>query len=115
MLFRYGTTREVYESAVRFPDEVFTELLTGAVVLDSEYGEDRDYYETGGYSIVIETADDLPLLREIVNIDTCPCEWATRLGSSGFISALYIFSNDYSIIVFMPQPIAPQSILNELE
>ena len=115
MLFKYGTTREVYESADRFPDEVFTELLTGAVVLDSEYGEDRDYYESGGYSVVIETADDLPALREIVNIDSRPCEWATRLGSSGFISALYIFSNDYSIMVFMPQAIAPQAILNELE
>ena len=115
MLFKYGTTREVYKSASRFPDAVFTELLTGAVVLDSEYGEERDYYESGGYSVVIETADDLPALREIVNIDSRPCEWATRISSSGFISALYIFSNDYSIMVFMPQAIAPQAILNELE
>lgn len=115
MLFKYGTTREVYESANRFPDEVFTELLLGAVVLDSQYGDERDYYESGGYSIVVETADDLPALREIVNIDSRPCEWATRLGSSGFISALYIINNDFSYMVFMPQAIAPQAILNELE
>lgn len=115
MLFKYGTTCEVYESASRFPDAVFTELLTGAVVLDSEYGEERDYHESGGYSVVIETADDLSALREIVNIDSRPCEWATIISSSGFISALYIFNNDYSIMVFMPQAIAPQAILNELE
>lgn len=115
MIYKYGTVREVYATAARFPDEVFTELLLGAAVLDSQYGEDRDYYESGGYSIVVETDTDLPALREIVNIDSHPCEWATRLGSSGFISALYIFSNDYSIMVFMPQAIAPQAILNEFE
>lgn len=114
MLFKYGTIREVYESADRFPDEVFTELLTGAVALDREYGEDRNYHKIGGYSIVAETADDLKALREIANIDSHPCEWATRLGSSGFISALYVFSNDYAIMVFMPKAIAPQAILNEL-
>ena len=115
MIYKYGTIREVYATASRFPDEVFTELLRGAAVLDSEYGEDRDYYESGGYSIVAETADDLPALLETINLYSLPCEWATSLGSSGFISALYIFSNDYSIMVFMPQAIAPQAILNELE
>lgn len=115
MIYKYGTVSEVYSTALRFPDEVFTELLRGSAVLDSEHGEDRDYYESGGYSIVIETADDLLALLETINIYSRPCEWATRLGSSGFISALYLFGNDYSIMVFMPQVIAPQAILNELE
>lgn len=114
MIYKYGTVNEVYATASRLPDEVFTELLRSAAVLDSEYGEDRDPCESGGYSIVAETADDLPALLETVNIDSHPCEWAMRVGSSGFISALYVFSNDYAIMVFMPQAIAPQTILNEL-
>lgn len=115
MIYKYGTVSEVYATASRLPDEVFTELLRGAAILDCEYGEDRDYCESGGYSIVIEADTDLSALREIVNVDSRPCEWATRLGSSGFISALYIINNDFSYMVFMPQAIAPQSILNELE
>lgn len=115
MIYKHGTVSEVYPTALRFPDEVFTELLRGAAMLDSEYGEDRDPYESGGYSIVVENADDLPAILETINIYSRPCEWATRLGSSGFISVLYIFSNDYSVMVFMPQAIAPQAILNELE
>lgn len=115
MLFKYGTTREVYESASRFPKEVFTELLTGATVLDEEYGEDRDYTETGGYSVVVEEADDLSSLREIVNIATHPCEWAIRLGTSGFISSFYVFNNDFSIMLFIPESIAPPSITDEIQ
>ena len=115
MLYKYGTVNEVYESAARFPSAVATELLTCAIILDAEYGEDRDYEESGGYSIVIEDASDLDKLKSIINYDTYLCEWATRLGRSGFISALYIMNNDYSLMVFMPESIAPSSITNEID
>ena len=115
MLFKYGTVNEVYKSASRFPGAVATELLTCAVILDAEYGEDRDYEESGGYSIVIESSHDLDELRSIINYDTYLCEWATRLGRSGFISALYIMNNDFSLMVFMPESIAPTAITSELE
>ena len=46
MLYKYGTVNEVYESAARFPSAVATELLTCTVILDAEYGEDRDYEES---------------------------------------------------------------------
>ncbi len=115
MLFKYGTVKEVYESASRFPDAVFTELLTSAVVLDSEYGMERDYSQIGGYSIVIEDADDLEALKSILNYDSYVCEWATSVGRSGFISALYILNDDFSLMLFMPKDIAPEAIIKELE
>lgn len=115
MLYKFGTTDEVYTCTATFPTEVLTELIVGCSVLDSEYGEDRDYLNVGGYSIVIETLDDLPAVKSILDYESHPCEWATRLGRSGYLSALYIMNDDFSIVLFMPIAIAPAVILNELE
>lgn len=115
MLYKYGTMLEVYQNASQLPEEVRTVLLSGTETLDREYGQDRDYTETGGYSIIIETERDLIALREIVNVDKRLCEWVMRLGTSGFVCALYVLNNDYSIMLIMPETIAPQSILQEIE
>ena len=115
MLYRFGTTDEVYTCPIQLPDEVTNELIIGTSVLASEYGENRDYLNVGGYSIVIETIDDLPAIKSILDCDAHPCEWATRLGKSGYLSALYIINDDFSIMLFMPIAVAPAVILNELE
>lgn len=115
MLAKYGTVTEVYDSMFSYPHEVITELFISCEVLDAEYGKDRDYTESGGYSIVIDSVEDFPALRDIVDFDNHLCEWATRLGRSGYVSALYIMNNDFSIIVFMPESIAPSSITNEID
>ena len=115
MLVKFGTVKEVYDAAFSYPHEVITELFIGCELLDAEYGKERDYTEVGGYSIVIDNVDDLSQLRDIVNYDHHLCEWATRLGKSGYVSALYIMNNDFSIIVFMPESIAPSSITNEID
>lgn len=115
MLYTYGTTAEVYATGHRFPDRLFNELLTGCAVLDSDYGDDRDYYSSGGYSIVAETAEDLESLKESFDYESFICEWATQVGMTGFISVLYILDNDFSVMLFMPEIIAPDAIRNEIE
>ena len=114
MIHKYCTTCEVHATALRFPNEVFTALLTEVQALDLAYGNHRDNTATGGYTIVIEDAADLSTLEDIVNVTTHPCEWAARLGTSGFISALYVMNNDFTITIFMPECIAPPSILQEI-
>ena len=114
MLYRFSTTREIHESASRFQAEVVTALLTSTAAIEREYASDRDCRETGGYSIVVETTEDLSALHEIVNIDTHPCEWATRLGASGFVSALYVINNNLTIMLCIPECIAPPIIMDEL-
>ena len=114
MLYRFSTTRDIHESVSRFPAEVVTALLTSTAAIECEYASDLDYRETGGYSIVVETTEDLSTLREIVNIDTHPCEWATRLGASGFVSALYVINNDFTIMLCIPEHLAPPIITDEL-
>ena len=38
------------------------------------------------------------------------CEWATRLGDSGYLSALYILDNEFSVVLYMPISLAPDNI-----
>lgn len=93
------------------PEKVVTEIFTGLVVLDAEYGSDRNYLESGGYSLIAETSEDIP--RIPINLNTP--EWVTKIGSTGFLSALFILNDDFSIMVYLPIAIAPASIINELE
>lgn len=115
MLYRIGLVSEIPTLPSDIPNQVRNEITQGLVVLDCEYGEDRNYLESGGCSILAETAEDLSQLKEIVDYDNHPCEWATRIGRTSYASALFIMNNDYSILVYLPIDICPYAILSELE
>lgn len=115
MLYTLGTANELSLLRSHLPEELRTEILTGLVVLDAEYGEFRNYLESGGYSVIAETVEDIPGLKAIIDYEKHPCEWATKIGRTGFISTLYILNNDFSIMVYLPQDIAPTEIITELE
>ena len=109
-----GTTRECSALYSYLPQTVVGEVVRGIAVLQAEFGEDRNYYEVGGYSLIAETTDDLSGIREIIDFDTHPCEWADRLDGN-YLSALYLLNDDFSVVVFMPIAIAPPTLLSELE
>ena len=115
MLCIVGNKREAMEAGKRFPKEVETELVRGAAFLDDEYGPERDCTESGGYAIVADSPADLPEIRERIDYERHPCEWATRLGDSGYCSALYVMNDDFSIMLYMPIRHAPDAVLRELE
>lgn len=98
------------------PEHVMTELTRDIAILDCEYGENRNADLEGGYSVVVETADDLTELLKIVDYNHHPCEWVTRLGrDSGWSSTLFLMNDDYAFMVFMPIDILPEILLRQLE
>lgn len=115
MLYTIGTAHELALLPYHLPEELVTEVLTGLVVLDAEYGESRNYYESGGYSVIAEDIEDIPGLKAIIDYEKHPCEWATRIGRTGYISCLFIVNNDFSIMLYLPLAFAPTAIINELE
>ena len=114
MLYRVGTVREMEFLRAEFPAEVMKKLYHCTAVLDEAYGADRNYLQSGGYSLIAETINDLSGIREIIDLDKHPCEWADRLDGD-FLSALYLLNDDFSVVVFMPIAIAPPTLLSELE
>lgn len=115
MLYTIGTANELSLLPPYLPQELLTEVLTGLVVLDCEFSEDRNYYESGGYSVIAETIEDIPGLKAIIDYEKHPCEWATRIGRTGYISCLFIMNNSFSIMAYLPESISPTAILSELE
>lgn len=116
MLYKIGTLKELDATLLSLPESVMTELTRDVAILDLEYGKDRNWQESGGYSVVVETAKDLEEFIKIVDYDRRPCEWATRVGrDSGWLSALFLIGNEFAIMAFMPVGIAPNPILQDLE
>lgn len=116
MLHKIGTTAELPTMASRLPGTIYTDLCTEINFLDAEYGSNRDYLQTGGYAVILETADDLTAFSHIVNYESHPCEWAVEIGEPpAYITATYVLSNDFAITLYLPRDITPNTILNELE
>lgn len=114
MLYRIGTVKEMRPLYDKFHEDVIAQLYHCNKVLDDIYGAERDYLQSGGYSLIAETTDDLSGIWEIIDFDTHPCEWADRLDGD-YLSALYLLNDDFSVVVFMPIAIAPPTLLSELE
>ena len=70
--------------------------------------------ESGGYSLIAETLEDVNQIRAIIDFEQHLPEWVDRLDGD-YLSALYLLNDDYSIVVFMPTAIAPETLLHELE
>ena len=116
MLYMVGTERETDALESKLPKRVFHELVHSIAILDREYGENRDYREHGGYSLVVETAEDVERMRAYIDFDVHPCEWAVKIGpDSGYLCALYLMNDDYSVMAYMPLSVAPDAILQDLE
>lgn len=114
MLYRIGTVSEIRSLRNRFSIEVLGQLFVCTAILDDAYGEERDYLQSGGYSLIAETAEDVLGIREIIDLDAHPCEWVDRLDEE-YLSALYLLNDDFSVVVFMPVAVAPPALLKELE
>ena len=116
MLYRIGTQKEIPSICSKLPECAIAELYRCTATLGIEYGAERNYLESRGYTLILEETKDLKELRKIINYDTHPCEWANRIGEAGeFISALYLLNDDFSVVVLLPTVIAPNAILNDLE
>lgn len=110
-----GTAKECATLYGYLPQRVIDEVLRGLVVLDAEYGSERNYYESGGYSLIVDTMEDLCRARERFDDRSHFCEWATKLGDSGYCSALYLLSNEFSIMLYIPITLASNDILENME
>lgn len=114
MLYTIGTTAEIPTLPSHLPEKLVTEIFQGLAILDAEYEPTRNYLEIGGYSIIAEAEEDISSFTQI-NLHTRQPEWATFVGNTGYISALYIMNNDFSVMVYMPATVAPTIIRKELE
>ena len=113
MLCKVGTVRDIASLPISLPKNVYEELLRCTLVLDMEYGANRDFMESGGYSLIVENAEDMQKAKDIIDFDYHYPEWVDRHGS--YLAALYLMNDDYSIVLFSPLTVAPKAILDDME
>lgn len=95
MLYRVGTERGLATMESKLPKQVCEDLCIGVVMLDSEYGADRDYLQEGGYSLIVRAVEDLAEFKSIIDYEKHPCEWAVKESRNcGDLCALYIMNDD---------------------
>ena len=112
MIYIVGNAKQAIKARTMLPKDVSEELISTSIALDRAYGAERNCLEVGGYSVIIDDTGDLLMLSSIVDYNSHPAEETKKVG--GYIIAVYIFNNDYSIALFVPTAIAPDSILNDL-
>lgn len=110
-----GTTQECEALYGQLPEVVIGELVRGLAVIECEYGLERDIFASGGYSIVADTEDDLDWARRVFDDRRHKCEWSTKLPDSNFCSALYLLSNEFSVMLYIPIALANNDILENME
>ena len=116
MYYCLGTTDKCIPLLDRFPKKVMVEVIRGLAILEAEYGTDRDIFKSdGGYAIIAETEDDLTIARETFDDREHTCEWATKIGDSGYCTAMYLLSDYFAVALYIPVGIANDNILAELE
>lgn len=114
MLYRIGTEKEITEEILgKLPKEAVRELLHSTFILDYEYGAQRDYLSSGGYTLIAESKADVEEIRKVIDFETHPCEWAVK--AADHVSALFLLNDDYSVVVLIPISAAPEAILKDME
>ena len=114
----YGLLTTVEECRVlegQLPQRVYDEVLRGLVVISAEFGEERNYLDVGGFSLIADTEKDLCKARDLFDDRWHYCEWATRLGDTGYVSALYLLNNEFSVMLYTKESLANEDILENLE
>ena len=114
MLYRIGHKKDVYSCGCKFHKRALQEVYAGLMILDETYGHDRNWEETGGYSILAENPEDIEAIKAYVDFEKHPPEWVTSISYTKIISALFIMNDDFSIMVYMKSGIVTPIIRKEL-
>ena len=114
MLWRIGTVADALALDGIVPDDVHNDIVRGLAILDDEYGSQRNYLSDGGYALIAENSEDVRQAIKLIG-ESRLCEWVIRLGTSGWISALFLWGDDYAIILYALESALPDTLLNQME
>ena len=114
MLWRIGTVEEALALDGIVPDDVHNDIVRDLVILDDEYGKERNYLVDGGYTLIADTKEDVCQALRLVG-ENRPFEWTIRLGKSGYTSSLFLLGDDLGIVLYAPESALPDALLNQME
>lgn len=102
MLYHVQTRQELDSLGLELPQSVQEELLRS-----TEYPDE-------GFALIAENWEDISKARSFIDYTIHSCEWVNCL-DCGWLSALYVINNGFTVTLLLPADIAPDSLLRELE
>lgn len=104
---------------LKLPQEVVEVIKDIAMVLDNEYGEDRDVnHGDGGYILVVESKDEFEKLKDIyIDMENVIAEYVDLIkvdDGEDYTNSLIILNNDFIISLIIPVAVTPKKLLDEL-
>lgn len=95
--------------------EVVSVIKEIAVILDTEYGEERDVDGgDGGYILVIESEEEFEDLEDIyINIEDVIPEYVDIInveGDENYTNSLILLNNDFSVSLVMKESLLPSNL-----
>lgn len=111
MLFIIGNQAELFQVSELLPQDVYLKIFEDITIMDAAYGDDRDYLCSGGYSLVLQNEQDLNTVLEFFNYREYPYEWADMV-TNDYVSAVFVFNNDFSVTLYMPLSICPKDFID---
>lgn len=111
MLFIIGNRDGLFKAQSHISQDIFIKIFDDITIMDAIYGEHRDYLSAGGYSLVVQTEQDLLTVLKIFDYRAHPFEWTEKV-TDDYISVLYVFNNDFSITIYMPLSICPHDYID---
>ena len=108
-----GRESEIATLSKHFPKAVIKKLHHILGVLDECYGKHRNYFSSGGYCLIIGTAEDLHTIDDVVSLGGILYEWVEQIGDH--LCALTLKGDDFSIVLFMPINISPKALIQQMK
>lgn len=112
MLYPIGTHHQLQAIKTKIPALVLNDISNLIEGLDNLYGNERDFYDVGGYALFAENEEDiLRFQKEILDYSVHPCEWHYEIDD--YITALFLLNNDFSITFITHKNLTPKEILED--
>ena len=94
------------------PLEVVTKVVEIAIILDDNYGKDRDgYYNLGGYILIAKDKKDVDVIQKLIDFQYILPEYIEQIkccNGDNYTSSLILLSSDYSISLIIPVGLTPK-------
>ena len=115
MLYIIGNAYEIGKYSGIINERVLRDIGVSIKNLEYSYGMGFDYTKVGGYSVIVDSADDITAFSETLNIDLGRFEWIAPVEDSDYVTALFVVSNDFTVTLYLPKAIAPKCFLDDYD
>ena len=112
MVYKVGNIKDVL-SIPMLDENAKIKLLEYASILSTEYGADRDLDKNlGGYILYAIKGTDSKEIKAFFDYTDKTAEYVDIY--ENILTAVYILSSDYGVVIIMSLSDAPPEILNEI-